>query len=93
MITTRNIEPDQVQVTVEDSGTGLDPNTSCRGFLTLLHDEIPAAWAWDSRSAVPSFRIMAAGYGLRPTTGQGASFHFTLPKYKGEEQSARVAAV
>ena len=27
MITTRNIDADQVQVTVEDSGTGLDPNT------------------------------------------------------------------
>ena len=27
VITTRNIDPDQVQVTVEDSGIGLDPNT------------------------------------------------------------------
>ena len=27
VITTRNIDQDQVQVTVEDSGTGLDPNT------------------------------------------------------------------
>ena len=26
VITTRNIDADQVQVTVEDSGTGLDPN-------------------------------------------------------------------
>ena len=26
MITTRNIDPDQVQVTVEDSGMGIDPN-------------------------------------------------------------------
>ncbi|MBV8729191.1 MAG: hypothetical protein JO336_05225 [Acidobacteriia bacterium] len=31
-ITTRNIEPDQVQVTVEDSGTGLDPEKIARIF-------------------------------------------------------------
>ena len=31
-ITTRNIEQDQVQVTVEDSGTGLDPEKIARIF-------------------------------------------------------------
>ena len=32
MITTRNIDADQVQVTVQDSGTGLDPNTMGKIF-------------------------------------------------------------
>ena len=32
VITTRNIDPDQVQVTVEDSGIELDPNTMSRIF-------------------------------------------------------------
>ena len=31
-ITTQNIDQDRVQVTVEDSGTGLDPNTMARIF-------------------------------------------------------------
>ena len=42
---------DQVQVTVEDSGPGLDPNTM-QGSLSLSTLPSPAAWAWDSRSAV-----------------------------------------
>ena len=32
VITTRNLDPDQVQVTVEDSGIGLDPNTMDKIF-------------------------------------------------------------
>jgi signal transduction histidine kinase len=32
VITTRNIDQDRVQVTVEDSGTGLDPKTMARIF-------------------------------------------------------------
>ena len=32
VITTRNIDQDQVQVTVEDSGTGLDPNIMSQDF-------------------------------------------------------------
>ena len=39
-ITTRNINPDQVQVTVEDSGTGLDPSTMARIFDPFLHHQI-----------------------------------------------------
>ena len=32
VVTTRNIDPGQVQITVEDSGTGVDPNTIERIF-------------------------------------------------------------
>ena len=91
-ITTRNIDPDQVQVTVEDSGTGLDPDTMARIFEPSTPRN-PAAWAWGSPSAVPFFRPMAAGCGLRPMTAQAQRFHFTLPKYQEEESNAGAAAV
>ena len=72
LISTRNIE-DQVQVTVEDSGPGLDPNTMAR-ILSLSTQRSPPAWAWDSRSAVPLFRAMGAGYGLRLRTARARRF-------------------
>ena len=97
---TRNIDADQVQVTVEDSGPGLDPNTMQAGSLTLSTPPSPAAWAWDSRSAVPFFRTMAAGYGLRPMTAQAQAstspFRSTTKKdhmQESQESDAIIAIV
>ena len=39
VITTRNVDADHVQVTVQDSGTGLDPNTMGRIFDAFLHHQ------------------------------------------------------
>ena len=46
VITTRNIDPDQVQVTVEDSGMGIDPNAIGRSSNRSTPQN-PPAWAWD----------------------------------------------
>ena len=100
VITTRNIDPDQVQVTVEDSGIGLDPNDDRQESLTLSTPRSPAAWAWDSPSAVPFFRPMAAGYGLRPRTAQAQCFTLLFrsttkknPMRESRESDAIIAIV
>ena len=56
-------EPNQVHVSVRDSGKGIDakviPNFSSRLFTRPNR----AAWAWASLSFVQSSRIMEAGFG------------------------------
>ena len=62
-------------------GRGIDPNAISKIFDPFYTTK-PEAWAWDSRSAVPSFRTMEDGYGLQPMTAAGTTFHFSLPKYQ-----------
>ena len=83
-ITTRNIDAGQAQVTVADSGTGLDPNTIGRIFDPFYTTK-PTGMGMGlsiSRSILQSHggRLWAA-----PNDGPGTSFHFTLPKYHEEE--------
>src|SRR5271166_4359934 len=92
VITTRNLDPDQVQVTVEDSGAGLDPNTIAKIF-DAFYTTKPGGMGMGlsiSRSI-----LQAHGGRLWATAkdGPGTVFHFTLPKYQEEESNARVAAV
>ena len=92
VITTRNIDPDQVQVTVEDSGTGLDPNTMTKIFEPFYTTK-PGGMGMGlsiSRSI-----LQAHGGRLWATAkdGPGTIFHFTLPKYHEEESNAGVAGV
>ena len=88
LIATRNIDTGHVQVTVQDSGTGLDPNTIEKIF-NLSTPRSPEAWAWDSPFAALFFRIMEAGCGLPVNDGPGTSFHFTVPNYHDEESNAK----
>ena len=90
VITTRNIDPGQVEVAVEDSGTGLDPSLTSKifeAFYTTKSGGMGMGLAI-SRSILQNHggRLWAT-----PNDGPGASFHFTLPKY--EEQPARVGAI
>ncbi len=92
MITTRNIDPDQVQVTVEDSGTGIDPQMIDKIFGSFYTTK-PGGMGMGlsiSRSI-----LQAHGGRLWATAkdGGGTIFHFTLPKYHEEESNAGVAAV
>jgi len=89
VITTRNIDPDQVQVTVEDSGTGIDPQMIDKIFGSFYTTK-PGGMGMGlsiSRSI-----LQAHGGRLWATAkdGAGAIFHFTLPKYHEEESNAGV---
>jgi PAS domain S-box-containing protein len=83
VITTRNIDADQVQVTVEDSGPGLDPNTTDRIFDPFYTTK-PGGMGMGlsiSRSIIQAHdgRLWATA-----RDGSGTSFHFTLPAYHEE---------
>jgi signal transduction histidine kinase len=87
VINTRNLEPDQVQVTVEDSGTGLDPTTADKIFDPFYTTK-PGGMGMGlsiCRSILEAHggRLWAEG-----KDGPGTSFHFTLPKHHEEESHA-----
>jgi signal transduction histidine kinase len=91
-ISTRNIDPDQVQVTVQDSGTGIDPQTIDRIFDSFYTTK-PGGMGMGlsiSRSILQAHggRIWATA-----NDGRGTIFHFTLPKYHEEGSNAEVAGI
>ena len=80
-ITTRDGETDQVQVTVRDSGAGLDPQSRDRIF-DAFYTTKPAGMGMGlsiSRSIVQNHggRLWAVA-----NDGPGTTFQFTVPKYK-----------
>ncbi len=92
VITTRNTDADQVQVTVEDSGIGLDPNTTSKIFDPFYTTK-PGGMGMGlsvSRSILQTHggRLWAAA-----KDGPGTVFHISLPNYHKEESDATVAAV
>jgi signal transduction histidine kinase len=92
LITTRNVDADRVQASVEDSGTGLDPNTIDKIFDSFYTTK-PGGMGMGlsiSRSI-----LQAHGGRLWATAkeGSGTIFHFTLPKHHEEGFHAGVAAV
>ena len=91
-IGTRNIDPDQVQVTVQDSGTGIDPQTIDRIFDSFYTTK-PGGMGMGlsiSRSILQAHggRIWATA-----NDGRGTIFHFTLPKRHEEGSNAAVAGI
>jgi len=92
VITTCNIDPDQVKVTVLDSGTGLDLNTIARifdPFYTTKADGMGMGLSI-SRSIVQHHggKLWATA-----NDGPGTTFHFSLPKHHAGASDARTAAV
>jgi PAS domain S-box-containing protein len=92
VITTENIDPDRVQVTVEDSGIGLDPNTMARIFEPFYTTK-----AGGMGMGLSISRSIVQNHGGRlwasANDGPGTSFHFTLPKYDEEGSHAGTAGV
>jgi signal transduction histidine kinase len=83
VISTRNVDAEQVQVTVDDSGIGFDPKAMSRifePFYTTKPDGMGMGLSI-SRSIV-----QAHGGRLWATANDdaGTSFHFTLAGYKDE---------
>ena len=91
LVRTRNIE-DQVQVTVEDSGPGLDPNG-----MEKIFDPFYTTKASGMGMGLSICRSIVQSHGGRlwatAKDGPGTMFHFALPKYRGEELHAGVEEV
>jgi signal transduction histidine kinase len=81
VITTRNVDADRVQVSIEDSGIGIDPEKLGQIFDSF-HTTKPGGMGMGlsiSRSILQNHggRLWATS-----NDGPGATFHFTLPKYQ-----------
>jgi signal transduction histidine kinase len=92
VITTRNVDPDRVQVTVEDSGIGLSPDTMSRIFEPFYTTK-PGGMGMGlsiSRSILQNHggRLWATA-----RDGPGTIFHFSLPKYDEEGSHAGTGGV
>ena len=91
LMRTRNIE-DQVQVTVEDSGPGLDPNG-----MEKIFDPFYTTKASGMGMGLSICQSIVQSHGGRlwatAKDGGGTSFDFALPKYRGEEPHAGVEGV
>ena len=89
VITTENIDPDQVQVSVEDSGMGIDPNAIAKIFEPFYTTK--SAGMGMGLSITRSI-VQRHGGGLSVTAkrDRGAIFYFTVPKYDEEESHAGV---
>jgi signal transduction histidine kinase len=76
------MDADQVQISVADSGPGLDPNTANRIFEPFYTTKASGMGMGlsISRSIVQSHggRLWATA-----NDGRGTSFHFSLPRFHG----------
>jgi PAS domain S-box-containing protein len=90
VITTRNIDAEQVQVTVKDTGPGIDPNT-----LDKIFDPFYTTKPGGMGMGLSISRSILQAHGGRlwaaAKDGPGTIFHFTLPKYHGEKESNAAA--
>lgn len=89
-ISTRNVEPEQVQVTVEDAGTGLDPN-----LIQKVFEPFYTTKSGGMGMGLSISRSILQNHGGRlwavNNDGPGTSFHFVLPKYQGAQHNAGAA--
>ena len=87
LITTRNIDADQILVTVKDSGPGIDPNT-----LDKIFDPFYTTKPGGMGMGLSISRSILLAHGGRlwaaAKDGPGTIFHFSLPKYHDEESNA-----
>jgi signal transduction histidine kinase len=92
IITTRNIDADQVQVSVADSGPGLDPNATSRIF-----DPFYTTKASGMGMGLSICRSILQNHGGRlwasANDGPGATFQFSVPKHDEEGSYAGTAGV
>ena len=88
----RNIAADQVEVTVKDSGPGIDPNT-----LDKIFDPFYTTKPGGMGMGLSISRSILQAHGGRlwaaAKDGPGTIFHFSLPKYDEEGPNAEVATV
>jgi PAS domain S-box-containing protein len=92
VISTRNIDSDQVQVTVADSGIGLDPNAANQIFYPFYTTKSGGMGMGLSISQ-SIVRNHSGRLWATPNDGPGASFHFSLPKFQKQGAHADVVGV
>jgi signal transduction histidine kinase len=88
VLTTRNMGPDQVEVTVDDSGIGIDPAKIDRVFDSFYTTKSSGMGIGLSVS-----RSILDAHGGRLwaiAKDRGTSFHFTLPQHHEEGSNAGV---
>ena len=83
VITTQNTDADQVVVSVQDSGMGLDPNAAMKVFEPFYTTK---SGGMGMGLSISRSIIQSHGGRLWATSneGSGATFHFTLPKCRQE---------
>jgi len=84
IITTRNTDAGQVQATIKDSGTGLDPNA-----IDKVFDPFYTTKSGGMGMGLSISRSIVQAHGGRlwatANDGPGTMFHFSLPRYQEEE--------
>jgi PAS domain S-box-containing protein len=87
VITTRNLEPDQVQVTVDDAGTGLDPTAMAKIFDPFYTTK-PTGMGMGLAICRSILQAHNGRLWAEAKDGPGTKFHFTLPQYREDESHA-----
>jgi len=87
VIATRNIDADQMRVTVEDSGIGLDPSTMGKIFDPFYTTK-PGGMGMGLSISRSILETHGGRLWATVKNGPGAMFHFTPPKYHEEESHA-----
>ena len=92
VLTSRNLDADQVQVSVEDCGIGLDPNT-----IPVIFDSFVTTKAGGMGMGLSICRSILQAHGGRlwvaPKDGPGAVFCFALPRFVHATAAAGVTGV
>src|SRR6185295_822448 len=89
VITTCNAERDQVQVTVEDSGVGLDPNMVQKIFEAFYTTK-PGSMGMGLSICRSILQSHGGRLWATAKDGAGTIFHFTLPKYDDDKSATGV---
>ncbi|HWT81654.1 MAG TPA: ATP-binding protein, partial [Candidatus Methylomirabilis sp.] len=88
-ITTRNIDADQVQASVEDSGIGIDPEKRDQIFDSFYTTK-PGGMGMGLSISRSILEVHGGRLWATAKDGAGTLFHFTLPKYHDEASHAGV---
>jgi PAS domain S-box-containing protein len=92
VITTRDTDADQVVVTVEDSGIGIDAQKLDKIFDSFYTTK-PGGMGMGLSISRSILRAHGGRLWATAREGSGTIFHFTLPKYQEDESNAAVAGV
>jgi PAS domain S-box-containing protein len=92
VITTRNVDPDHVQATLEDSGKGLDPKTIDKIFKSFYTTK-PGGMGMGLSISRSIVQVHGGQLWATANDGPGASFHFTVPRYHHEGADERVGGL